>query len=60
MFLVFSDGGIQERAKNVCSVILRRQFRVKKIGEILSDMNNYSIGLVASHKKMKASVRRED
>lgn len=61
MFLVFSDGGIQEGATNACSVILRRQFRVKNkdLGDIVIDVNNYSIGLVASQ-KTEASVRRED
>lgn len=62
MFLVFSDGGIQEGSKNACSVILRRQFRVKNkdFGDIVIDVNNYSIGLVASHEKWRLGVRREE
>ena len=61
MCLVFLDGGLQEGAKNACSVILGRQFRVKNkdLGDIAIDVNNYSIGLVASQ-KTEASVRRED
>lgn len=61
MFLVFSDGGLQEGAKNACTVILGRQFRVKNkdLGDIVIDVNNYSIGLVASQ-KTEASARREN
>ena len=46
MFLVFSDGGLQEGAKNACSVILGRQFRVKNkdLGDIVIDVTIYRIG----------------